>query len=80
LHYGDTYLAENINLWFIPGTGLTALVVLWAMGVPVLVKEMAAGRQEPDHRKVAVVAPAVGAFLALPWLYALVCVLRKPIP
>jgi hypothetical protein len=76
----DHYLADNINLWLVPGLALVALLVLWAMGVPVFNKERAAGQREPSLPRVVVTSLAVGMFLGLPWLYALFRVLTRNEP
>jgi hypothetical protein len=79
LVYADPYLAGTFYLWVVPGIALFALLVLWAMGAPVLIKKRYAGPSEPGLLKVAVASLAIGAFLAMPWLYALVCVLNKTV-
>jgi hypothetical protein len=76
----DHYLADNINLWRVPGIALVALLVLWAMGVPVFTKERATGQTQPSLTRVVVTSLAVGMFLGLPWLFALFKVLTRKEP
>jgi hypothetical protein len=78
LVYADPYLEGRIQLWLLPGAGLLLGLALWAAGLPVVTKESAAGWPMPRFVKVIGVALAVGAFLAIPWLYAWIRVLSEP--
>jgi hypothetical protein len=80
--YIDPYLAGTSSLWIPAGQALFALVVLaivvWALGVPALVRAGTGGATEPGLLKAVTVALAVGVVLAAPWLYALIWILRQP--
>jgi hypothetical protein len=75
LVYADPFFAGTIYYWLVPGVAVLVGMVLWAVGVPVLGRKISGG-QKPGLFKVAVASLSVGTFLALPWLYALACVLR----
>jgi hypothetical protein len=80
LVYVDPYLAGNMYLWLLPGAAVLAGLALWATGVPVLTKKSPVGWPVPSYAKVIGVSLAVGAFLALPWLYAYMCFLYEQRP
>lgn len=71
----DLSFAGWINLWLVPGAVVLLGLVLWAMGVPVLRKGTALAPTCPRASRLVTASVAVGLFLAVPWLLALVRVL-----
>lgn len=76
----DPFFKGTIYLWLLPGAALLVGLGLWAAGVPVLSKERPTGWPVPRFLKVIAVALAVGAFLAMPWIYAWIRILYEPRP
>lgn len=80
LVYADPSFAGAILFWVLPGAALLVGLGPWAAGVPVLANTSSAGWPPPGFLKVTGAALAVGSFLALPWVYAVIRVLHEPTP